>query len=258
MNSKWTLECRWEFDQAIQPMLTTDNYSDVVLTINDFIVNIHFVPSLNGKVVVLTLPDNLKIIGKQSFKACDYLLGIEIGCSVTEIEDEAFYGCSHLYSIKLPDSIKILGSNVFSFCNSLTEITLPHLEIMGEDLFNGCSNLRSIYIPFGSEQSFEIKWPDLRNILYECINGWKIIQKRHFNEAEKGLVKRAEVVPSQYGRSVCFFMSSGGQTYIPLLEESMLTAGDMVDMDKALLITLEEIEAQQGHYKKEQTTRVFE
>jgi hypothetical protein len=52
------------------------------------------------------------------------------------------------------------------------------------------------------------------------------------------LVKKAEVVSSDYGKSVCFFMHSGGQTYIPLSNQSTLGVGDSVDLGKAKVLTL--------------------
>ena len=52
-------------------------------------------------------------------------------------------------------------------------------------------------------------------------------------------VDKAEVVESQYGFSVCFFMKSGGQTYVPLDQNSSLGIGSIVDLTKAQLVTLE-------------------
>jgi hypothetical protein len=52
------------------------------------------------------------------------------------------------------------------------------------------------------------------------------------------MVCRAEVVPSDLGKSVCFFMKGGGQTYIPLSEQSKLEVGDELDLKTARLITL--------------------
>jgi len=69
-------------------------------------------------------------------------------------------------------------------------------------------------------------------------NAWNVKDIRLFSIDEIEAVKRAEVVPSQYGNSVCFFMKSGGQTYIPLYEKSSLTPGDVVDLKTALLLTL--------------------
>ena len=67
---------------------------------------------------------------------------------------------------------------------------------------------------------------------------WNVTSERNFDQEEIGMIARAEVVPSEYGNSVCFFMKSGGQTYIPLSRNSSLTVGDTVDVTKAKLLTL--------------------
>ena len=67
---------------------------------------------------------------------------------------------------------------------------------------------------------------------------WSVINSRAFDADEQAMVKRAEVVASEYGLSVCFFMNSGGQTYIPLSKNSTLGVGDTVDVSKAKLLTL--------------------
>ena len=67
---------------------------------------------------------------------------------------------------------------------------------------------------------------------------WNVISERGFDASEIAAVKSAEVVSSEYGNSVCFFMHSGGQTYIPLSNQSSLTPGDSVDLSKAKILTL--------------------
>jgi hypothetical protein len=67
---------------------------------------------------------------------------------------------------------------------------------------------------------------------------WNVVDSRSFNDEEKALISRAEVVPSEYGNSVCFFMKSGGQTYIPLSNQSTLGIGEEVDLNAAKLLTL--------------------
>ena len=68
---------------------------------------------------------------------------------------------------------------------------------------------------------------------------WNLKASRAFELEEIAEVKKAEVVSSQYGNSVCFFMKSGGQSYIPLSNDSTLAIGDTVDLSKAQLLTLE-------------------
>ena len=67
---------------------------------------------------------------------------------------------------------------------------------------------------------------------------WSVKSSRDFTNEEKAMVDEAIVVSSQYGNSVCFFMKNGQQGFIPLSNDSMLKVGDLVDMEKAKLLTL--------------------
>jgi len=67
---------------------------------------------------------------------------------------------------------------------------------------------------------------------------WNVKETKKFSEEEIALVDRAEVVDSQYGQSVCFFMKSGGMTYIPLDQNSSKATGDTVDLSQASIVTL--------------------
>jgi hypothetical protein len=67
---------------------------------------------------------------------------------------------------------------------------------------------------------------------------WAVKASRSFSQDELDAVDHATVVDSQYGTSVCFFMKSGGQTFIPLSTNSSLAAGDDVDLTGAKLLTL--------------------
>jgi len=67
---------------------------------------------------------------------------------------------------------------------------------------------------------------------------WNVTSERAFDAEEIAAVKKAEVVASEYGNSVCFFMRGGGQTYIPLSNQSSLGVGDSVDLNKAKILTL--------------------
>lgn len=67
---------------------------------------------------------------------------------------------------------------------------------------------------------------------------WSVKNSRSFTQEEIDGVSNATVVDSQYGMSVCFFMKSGGQTFIPLSNTSSLGLGDTVDLKTAKLLTL--------------------
>lgn len=67
---------------------------------------------------------------------------------------------------------------------------------------------------------------------------WQETDCRNFTSEEIAAVEHAEVVASQYGNSVCFFMVEGGQCYIPLDRDSTLGVGESVDLHAAKLKTL--------------------
>ena len=68
---------------------------------------------------------------------------------------------------------------------------------------------------------------------------WSVKETRNFTEEEILQVSQAVVVPSDYGNSVQFTMVSGVLTYIPLDQNSNCAAGEVIDLTKAKLTTLE-------------------
>ena len=67
---------------------------------------------------------------------------------------------------------------------------------------------------------------------------WNVKESRDFTQEEMDAIDTASVVDSQYGMSVCFFMRGGGQTYIPLSNDSNKSVGDTIDLKTAKLLTL--------------------
>ena len=92
----------------------------------------------------------------------------EIPNSVTNIGDEAFYGCSSLTNITIPNSVTSIGNSAFNYCRGLTNITIPDsVTSIGSSAFSSCSSLTSITIPEGvtSIGSHAFGWCDsLTNI----------------------------------------------------------------------------------------------
>ena len=74
--------------------------------------------------------------------------------------------------------------------------------------------------------------------LHAYAGKWSVSNSRKFNDEEIAMVTKAEVVPSQYGSSVCFFMKNGQMKFIPLSSNSSLKDGDLVNLQEASLITL--------------------
>ena len=77
------------------------------------------------------------------------------------------------------------------------------------------------------------------NILRVYITKWSVKETRNFTAEEISQVSQAVVVQSQYGNSVKFTMVGGRLTYIPLDQNSNCAVGEVIDLTKAKLTTLE-------------------
>ena len=70
-------------------------------------------------------------------------------------------------------------------------------------------------------------------------DNWKVVESRNFTEAERNAIRSNAVVNSEYGKSVCFFLKSGGQSYIPVSTQGNdVNVGDSIDMTTAKLVKL--------------------
>ena len=67
---------------------------------------------------------------------------------------------------------------------------------------------------------------------------WNLKSSRAFSPEEVAAVASAVVVASQYGNSVCFTMVGGGQTFIPLSQNSAKAVGESIDLASGKLLTL--------------------
>lgn len=68
---------------------------------------------------------------------------------------------------------------------------------------------------------------------------WSEKEAREFSAEEIEAISMAIVVPSQYGNSVQFIRKGGGMSFIPLDQNSNVGIGEMIDLTKARLVTLE-------------------
>ncbi len=109
----------------------------------------------------VTLPSALKSLGESAFMFSG-LTSVKIPSGVTEIPDNAFYGCFSLKSATIASGVTSIGSEAFYSCSALTDLTLPStLKTIGEYAFHKCTELKSMAIPSSVTEIPE-------GLFYEC------------------------------------------------------------------------------------------
>lgn len=95
----------------------------------------------------IVLPSNVKKVGKWAFSECTALKYVVLS-GVTDISDDAFYGCTNLKGVCTGNSLISIGSGTFVNCTSLTDILLPDsLTTIKGSAFQGCTSLSSVVMP---------------------------------------------------------------------------------------------------------------
>lgn len=117
-------------------------------TIN--ISNVEYIGEYAFRGVGLTsidLPDSLSIIPHSCFSECRWLTSVTFGSGVTEIGNNAFFGCESAVFSPLPSTIQTIGSSAFAYCSSLTSVVIPNISIINGRTFYHCSSMTAATIP---------------------------------------------------------------------------------------------------------------
>ena len=97
----------------------------------------------------VTITDATKI-SKGAFYNCNMLTTVNLGSTVTTIEDSAFYYCFNLTEFNLLN-VTTIGKEVFDNCYNMIAIIIPEeVTTIGDNAFRNCSKL-SIYVEVESK-----------------------------------------------------------------------------------------------------------
>lgn len=149
------------------------------------------------KLIDVTLPNTLKLIGNSAFESCIKLTSITIPDNVNKIGSSAFLKCKKLSAIVLPKGLENIEFSTFEDCVLLESVAIPNSVIsIGNNAFKGCSVLEEIVIPEGTDtlgdevfiNCIELKKVSLPNTIRSVGNRiFKNCQKLLFNEFNSGL-----------------------------------------------------------------------
>ena len=103
----------------------------------------------------LTLPANVRVVGKGAFKNCEKLEKLDFGSSAEVLMNEACRGCKKLKSIVLDENIRFVGESAFRDCTSLTSLVVKNDEIeLGERAFENCVKLEEVTLADGMSEIY--------------------------------------------------------------------------------------------------------
>lgn len=104
---------------------------------------------VSGAVVV---PDAINwqpvtVVGAGLFASCDGVTSVRLPATVTDIERDAFRGCTRMESIVLPDGLQSIADGAFERCTSLTNVTIPaSVTNIGYFAFRDCLRLTDVVL----------------------------------------------------------------------------------------------------------------
>lgn len=119
----------------------------------------------------ITIKDNIERIGEEAFAGCTslYSFNVKANAKLQSIGDRAFANCTSLRNLNFTRRLGYIGSEAFLNCSSLSTVQLPeYLSFLSRDAFKGCDNITSFKIGNYEEYCSYYTYDDC---IYNVING---------------------------------------------------------------------------------------
>ena len=87
------------------------------------------------KLVSVSIPDTVEIIGEGAFGGCKNLESITFPPSLKLIDEAAFFGCEKLSNVEIPAGLQRIETRAFAECSSLEDIDIPLGVEVDDDAF---------------------------------------------------------------------------------------------------------------------------
>ncbi|MCR5323404.1 MAG: leucine-rich repeat protein [Lachnospiraceae bacterium] len=100
----------------------------------------------------IEIPASVKVLGNNSFNACESLENVTLNEGLEKIGDEAFCECGALTSLRMPSTVTSIGASLFYNCSSLKTVELPEgITQIPDNTFFGCGALKKVNLPKSTE-----------------------------------------------------------------------------------------------------------
>ena len=94
------------------------------------------------------MPDSVTNIGQNAFYGCDRLYSLRLSKNLEKIPYGAFADCTSLQSVHIPGSVTNIEGDAFSYCSSLTTVVMyPGVICIEQRAFTDCDALQDIHFP---------------------------------------------------------------------------------------------------------------
>lgn len=101
----------------------------------------------SGTAEIVSIPDDIKVIGEEAFAGNSHVLKIEVNDKCDSIEYGAFANCTNLRSVDLGDGVEEVGAAAFSNDPSLKNVSMgANVKKIGTGIFAGDTALESVSI----------------------------------------------------------------------------------------------------------------
>lgn len=113
--------------------------------------------------------------------------------TVTEIADEAFYGCSQVTEVAIPSGVTAIGGRAFADCKSLKKIVLPDkIKTIGKEAFLRCSKIKTAGLKgTGGKKGFDYEFPWTDAIPGNAFSGIKSLKQVTLPDSVQSIGKDA-------------------------------------------------------------------
>ena len=101
----------------------------------------------NTKITGVSLPGGITEIPDEAFWGCSALLYVEIPDGVTQIGTKAF-GQSAVETVFIPEGVAVIGDYAFTYCEDLSLVVIPKsVTSLGYSAFDYCWDLKVAWLP---------------------------------------------------------------------------------------------------------------
>ena len=101
------------------------------------------------------IPNSVVYLENEAFWECQGLKSIKLSQSIKKIPCYCFWRCLSLESVIIPNSVTIIEEGAFMWCQGLRSVYLPKsICEIGEGAFKSCESLEKIVVPNGTKDRF--------------------------------------------------------------------------------------------------------